>query len=99
MERRSDSLVRYYTGTGDETDHFLAIEDEYIVYTCSPDGDDMVCERGSLDDVYEDCWVIAYTIDSETDRGANVILVIDQSDAEELLNTEEAGNNGPCFLK
>lgn len=99
VERRSDSLVRYYTGTGDETDHFLAIEDEYIVYTCSPDGDDMVCERGSLDDVYEDCWVIAYTIDSETDRGANVILVIDQSDAEELLNTEAAGNNGPCFLK
>ena len=59
----------------------------------------MVCERGSLDDVYEDCWVIAYTIDSETDRGANVILVIDQSDAEELLGTEAAENNGPCFLK
>ena len=44
VERRSDSLVRYYTGTDSETEHFLAAEDQCIVYTCSPDGNELVYE-------------------------------------------------------
>ena len=88
VERRSDSLVRYYTGTDSETEHFLAAEDQCIVYTCSPDGNELVYETGTLSDVYEGCYVIAYTIDDETEGAANVLIVIDESDAEDLLNIE-----------
>lgn len=89
VERRADSLVRYYTGTASETKHFLAPEDQCIVYTCSLDGGKLVYKAGDLSDVYEGCYVIAYTIDSETEGAANVLIVIDESDAKDLLGVDE----------
>lgn len=88
VKSRNGGFVRYYGADGEEKS-FTILEGENIVYTCEPDGSDLKYNTGSLSDIDEGCYVIAYSIGEEADQLATVIIVIDGGDADEILESVE----------
>ena len=88
-------FVRYY-GTGGEEGSFSLEEGNCVIYTCSSDGDSLKYERGTAGDICEGCYLIAYTVDEDSQGLANVVIVIDADDADEILApADEADSSGP----
>lgn len=94
---RYEDLIRFYTGEGDEQKYFYAFDGKQAIYRCIPSGDGVRYEPGVLGDIYENCYIVAYTIGDEADGDVNVMIVIDESDADRLLTP--AAGNGPRSLK
>ena len=90
VKSRNGGFVRYY-GDGGEEKCFTILEEQNIVYTCEPDGSDLKYAQGSISDIDEGCYVIAYSIGEDADQLASVIIVIDSSDADEILEKAAGG--------
>ncbi len=84
VKRSDGAFVRYY-GDGGTEGYFNLEDGNCVVYTCAPDGDSLKYDRGSAADIYEGCYVVAYTVDEDSQGLANVVIVIDADDADELL--------------
>ncbi len=94
---RYEDLIRFYTGTGDEQKYFYAFDGKQAIYRCIPAGGGVRYEPGVIGDIYEGCYIIAYTIGDEADGDVNVMIVIDERDVDRLLTP--AAGNGPRSLK
>lgn len=97
VKERRDSFLRYYGANGQES--YFSMEDgNCIVYTCENDGGELKYDRGAFGDIYGDCYVIAYTVDEDSEGLANVVIVIDSEDADSILADAEVENGPRAFL-
>ena len=76
----------------DINDSYIGVNTPVIVYTCEKDGSDYKYELGSMSDVGEGSYVIAYSIDKDSEQLADLIVVIDADDVSECLN--DSGDTG-----
>lgn len=65
---------------------YLGINNPCVVYTCKADGSDIKYELGTNGDIAEGSYIAAFAIDKDSAGVADVVLVIDEGDATELLD-------------
>jgi len=75
-----------------ENDSYIGMNTPVTVYTCEKDGGDYKYELGSTSDIREGCYVIAYSIDKDSEELADIVVVVDEDDVSECLNLAEASN-------
>ena len=80
----------YYDASG--TEQYVGINQPVVVYTCEADGSDVNYELGSVSDIRENCYIAAFMIDKESGGVADVVLVIDEDEAADLLTL--SGSSG-----
>lgn len=84
------TYVYYYAaGTASaDTDKgtYMGINNPCVVYTCKADGSDIKYELGTNGDITEGSYIAAFAIDKDSAGVADVVLVIDEGDAAELLD-------------
>lgn len=78
---QNEAQTDAYKGT------YAGINNPCIVYTAAPakNGSDVEYELGSNSDIREGCYFASFTIDKESGGIADVVIVIDEDDADELL--------------
>lgn len=84
----------YYNEKGNASDSdysgtYIGINDPCVVYTCTADGSDIKYELGSSADVAAGSYIAAFAIDKDSAGVADVVLVVDESDAADLLKKAE----------
>lgn len=84
----------YYNEKGSTSDPdysgtYIGINDPCVVYTCTADGSDIKYELGSSADIAAGSYIAAFAIDKDSAGVADVVLVIDESDAADLLKKAE----------
>lgn len=81
----------YYDACGEvpaDTDKgtYVGINNPCVVYTCKADGSDIEYEIGANGDINEGSYIAAFAVDKDSAGVADIVLVIDENDADELLD-------------
>lgn len=92
----------YYNEDGSASDKdyagtYIGINDPCVVYTCKADGSDVKYELGSNADIMEGSYIAAFAIDKDSAGVADVVLIVDESDAADLLEAVGGTLNAYVF--
>ncbi len=92
----------YYNEAGNASDPdysgtYVGINDPCVVYTCKADGSDIEYELGSNADIMEGSYIAAFAIDKDSAGVADVVLIVDESDAADLLKKADGTLNAYVF--
>lgn len=71
--------------TVDNKGTYIGINNPCVVYTCKADGSDIEYELGSNADITEGSYIAAFAIDKDSAGVADVVLVVDEDEAANLL--------------
>ncbi|MCI6711702.1 MAG: hypothetical protein MR576_06950, partial [Firmicutes bacterium] len=82
----------YYDDGLSEQGTYIGINNPCVVYTCKADGSDIEYEIGSNSDIAEGSYIAAFAIDKDSAGVADVVLVVDEDEAANLL-TKVGGTN------
>jgi hypothetical protein len=92
VEKSGKTYAYYVDKDGNST--YLGINTPVVVYNCEPDGSSAKYELGSVSDIYEGCYIAAFSIDKDSDQLADVVIVVSDDDADEVLRIDEQKNYG-----